>query len=358
MTRRTLLGLIPSALLAASSRTRNRKSKPLPANRGEFVRFADPTTENAVVRLTAPAHASFLPAEQNRFVSSREAFLVFSSDRSGECAPFQVNLRTGALTQLAETKGLANRAIALDDKARRMYFLHSDILEEVDLRHLHTRRLAEDVADFHVGGLNNEIVIRRQNHLERLTGRVTEPLVDDVSSRGVVRPTGEGCAFCRTVTEDQHEFWYAPFGGGKPVLLARGNISCPYWRPDGRTLLFLRQVQHPGFLASELREVALDGSPEVLVSRTSQYAAFAPNSDGSVFVGASRSKAQPDIVLLIRDVQREMVLCEHRARKAETVSPAFSPNSQRVYFQSDHEGQFAIYSVNVELLVERTTDEL
>ena len=68
---------------------RKPKSRPLPANRGEFVRFADPTTENAVVRLTAPSHASFLPAEQNRFVSSREAFLVFSSDRGGECAPFR-----------------------------------------------------------------------------------------------------------------------------------------------------------------------------------------------------------------------------------------------------------------------------
>ena len=192
MTRRTLLGLIPSALLAASSRTRKRKSKPLPANRGEFVRFADPTTENAVVRLTAPAHASFLPAEQNRFVSSREAFLVFSSDRGGECAPFQVNLRTGALTQLAETKELANRAIALDDKARRMYFLHSDILEEVDLRHLHTRRLAEDVADFHVGGLNNEIVIRRQNHLERLIGRIEE----SSQATGLRWPCSEGRAQC------------------------------------------------------------------------------------------------------------------------------------------------------------------
>lgn len=357
MTRRTLLGLIPGSLLASSTK-RGPKSKPLPANRGEFVRFADPTTENPVVRLTSPAHASFLPAEQNRFVSSREAFLVFSSDRGGECSPFRVNLRTGALTQLAETKGLASRAIALDDKQRHVYFLHSGMLEEVDLNRRHTRRLIEGVADFHVGGSNNEIVVRRQNRLERLNGRIVEPLVDNVGSRGVVRPTGEGCAFCRHENEDQHEFWYAPFGGGKPILLARGNISCPYWRPDGRTLLFLRQVQHARFIASELREVALDGSPEVLVSLTSQYAAFAPNGDGSVFVGASRSKAQPDIVLLVRDVRREMILCEHRAKRAETVSPAFSPNSQRVYFQSDHEGQFAIYSVNVELLVERTTDEL
>jgi oligogalacturonide lyase len=355
MTRRTLLGLIPGCLLASGTK-RKPKSKPLPANRGEFVRFADPATENPVVRLTAPTHASFLPAEQNRFVSSREAFLVFSSDRGGECAPFRVNLRTGGLTQLAETKGLADRAITLDDKARNVYFLHGGILEQVELSHLRARRLAEGVDDFHMSGPSNEIVVRRQDRLERLNGRLSEPVVDHVRSRGFVRPTGEGCAFCRSDGESQHEFWYAPFGGSKPVLLARGSISCPYWRPDGQTLLFLRQVQHPGYIASELREVALDGSPEVLVSPTSQYAAFAPNTDGSVIVGASRSKAQPDIVLLIRDAQREMVLCEHRARRAETVSPAFSPNSQRVYFQSDHEGRSAIYSVNVELLVERTTD--
>ena len=355
MTRRTLLGLIPGGLFASTAKRRS-KSKPLPANRGEFVRFADPTTENAVVRLTAPTHASFLPAEQNRFVSSREAFLVFSSDRGGECAPFRVNLRTGALTQLAETKGLSSRAIALDSKERHVYILHDGALEEVDLNHLHTRRLVEGIADFHVGGPDNEIVVRRQNRLERLNGRTSERLVDNVSSRGVVRPTGEGCALCRYGSGDEHEFWYAPFGGGKPVLLARGAISCPYWRPDGRTLLFLRQVQYPQFVASELREVALDGGAEVLVSPTSQYAAFAPNADGSMFVGASRSKAQPDIVLLVRNVQREMVLCEHRAKRAESVSPAFSPNSQRVYFQSDHEGQFAIYSINVELLVERTTE--
>jgi oligogalacturonide lyase len=52
-----------------------------------------------------------------------------------------------------------------------------------------------------------------------------------------------------------------------------------------------------------------------------------------------------------------MVLCEHRAQRAESVSPVFSPNSQRVYFQSDHEGKFALYSVNVERLVEQTEDD-
>jgi oligogalacturonide lyase len=75
-------------------------------------------------------------------------------------------------------------------------------------------------------------------------------------------------------------------------------------------------------------------------------------------VGASRSKAQPDIVLLLRDTRREMVLCEHRASRPESVTPSFSPNSQRVYFQSDHDGKSAIYSVNVEPFVEETDEQV
>jgi oligogalacturonide lyase len=90
------------------------------------------------------------------------------------------------------------------------------------------------------------------------------------------------------------------------------------------------------------------------VVSTSQFAAFAPNANGSVFVGASRSVAQPTVLLLLRTTAREFTLCEHKASNPATVSPVFSPNSQRVYFQSDREGKWALYSVNVEKLIEAT----
>ena len=47
-----------------------------------------------------------------------------------------------------------------------------------------------------------------------------------------------------------------------------------------------------------------------------------------------------------------MTLCQHHASRPASVSPVFSPDARRVYFQSDEEGKEAIYSVNVELLVE------
>jgi oligogalacturonide lyase len=49
-------------------------------------------------------------------------------------------------------------------------------------------------------------------------------------------------------------------------------------------------------------------------------------------------------------------LCEHRASDAAQVRPVFSPDSQRVFYQSDRDGKPAIYMVDVQRLVERTED--
>ena len=356
MTRRALLSLLPGYLAAAEKK---HKPKPgnLPPQRGEFVWFADPVTENIVVRLTNPEHCSFLPNSENRFVSSREAFLVFSSDRTGTVTPYRANLRTGAVAPIGAAKTLAARSLALDRREREVYLIDGGELKAIDLRRLRPRTLAEDVGDFHVAGPKNEIVIRRQQKLQLIAQKEKTWIADGAASRGIVNPAGTGCAFMRQETPGENQFWYVAFGGGKPVLLTKGRISAPFWRPDAKALLFLRAVERERYTASELREVALDGSPERLIAETSQFATFAPNGDGSVIVGASRSRAQPDLVLLLREERREMVLCEHQAKQPAAVSPAFSPNSQRVYFESDREGKSALYSVNVESLVEQTRDQ-
>jgi oligogalacturonide lyase len=50
-------------------------------------------------------------------------------------------------------------------------------------------------------------------------------------------------------------------------------------------------------------------------------------------------------------------MCEHKASNPEAVAPLFSPDSQRIYFQSDRHGKAAIYSMHVEKLVEKTEME-
>jgi oligogalacturonide lyase len=139
------------------------------------------------------------------------------------------------------------------------------------------------------------------------------------------------------------------------MLLARGKMTNPVWSPDGQALLFLREVTRTSGVASEIHSVNPEVPTERRVAATSQFAAFSPNANASVFVGASRSKAQPTVLLLVASVQREFTLCEHRASHPAEVSPVFSPDSKRVYFQSDHEGKSALYSVNVESLVESTS---
>jgi oligogalacturonide lyase len=356
MTRRQLLTLIPSGFIAAQTR-RGGRVPPLPPAKGEFIRYADPLTENPVVRLTMPIYESVLPEPGNRFVSSREGFLVCSTSRGGQMEPFHVNLRSGVLTQLAKAEQLTHRSLALDWSERNLYFIDSGQLRTVDLRRRTAKTIADGITDFHMAGPRDTIVVRRGENLQLISGNnISTTLATGVTSRGLISPLGMGCVFCRRDGPEQHELWYAGLSE-KPRLMAEGRISCPRWRPDGQAILFLRQVPREAYVASELREVLLDGSPEHVISETGQFASFAPNGDGSVFVGASRSKAQPSIVLMLRTPRREMVLCEHRSKNAEAVSPAFSPNSQRVYFQSEREGNYCLYSVNVEPLVEKTGED-
>ena len=73
-----------------------------------------------------------------------------------------------------------------------------------------------------------------------------------------------------------------------------------------------------------------------------------------MFAGASQNMASPTILLLLRVTRRELTMCEHKAADPQTVAPIFSPDSQRIYFQSDRDGKRAIYMVRVDKFVEKT----
>jgi oligogalacturonide lyase len=106
-----------------------------------------------------------------------------------------------------------------------------------------------------------------------------------------------------------------------------------------------------------LREIDPDDAGDRLISRTSQFGAFAPNGDASVFAGASRSKASSYILILLRVTRRELTLCEHRASDPAIVSVVFAPDSQSIVFVSDRHGKPALYRVPVEKFVEETSDQ-
>ena len=106
-----------------------------------------------------------------------------------------------------------------------------------------------------------------------------------------------------------------------------------------------------------IREQTPDANTDKMVAKTSQFAHFGFNRDTSVFVGASRNKASPTVLLLLRVTRREFSLCEHKASRPEMTAPIFAPDSQRIYFVSDRHGKPAIYAMHVEKLVEKTEIE-
>ena len=135
--------------------------------------------------------------------------------------------------------------------------------------------------------------------------------------------------------------------------MAEGGVGPALWSPEGRSVYYLSYPEDPHKLHA-LREFVPDSNEDLGVANTSQFVGIGRNTDASVFVGASGSKASPYVLLLVRAVKRELTLCEHRATDPAIVSPVFAPNSQHVYFGSDRHGKRAIYSIAVEKLVEET----
>ncbi len=355
LTRRALLGVIPIGWVAQTgNRTATpapKKAKPLPSV-GEFTRITDGVTENLVVRLTSPAFTSHLTGLGNQFVSVRERLLLFCTNRTGRMAPFQVDLRNGALRQIAEPEKLDYRSLCLDKSQKAAYFLDGDRIHQAGLGKGGLQTLAQGVSWFRLGA-NGELFAIQGGRLVLREGSAWRTLAEEAVACWP-QPNGAGCLFARKLDEPERQFWYvASNGANKPVLLASGRIRDPYWDTDGVSILFLRDVINAtGVTLAEIHSKGLNGEAEAFVAPTSQFAAFAPNGDASVFVGASRSRAQPTIVLQLRTPSREMTLCEHASRHPEDVRPSFSPDSRRVYFESEHEGNPAIYSVSVEYLVE------
>ena len=321
---------------------------------GEFVAMVDPVTENLVVRLTNPTYTSINPPAQNHHVSSKSRFILYGSDRMGAMSPYHLDLKTAVARQLADTKAFRPDTLAMDLEERNCFFVDGDALQQVNLGNLKARTLAEDVSDFHMNGSGNTMVVLRGGKLERLDGDRGTVLVDNVTSRGIVSPAGttsaslgkkdhrkRRCGECRSRAASRCNWQRARCPARSGTRIASHCCSCARRRA--------REV-----LTTLLREVSLDGRDEGTVAQTSQFISFAPNADGTVFIGASRSKAQPTVVLMLRSVRREMTLCEHHASHPEMVRPVFSPNSRRVYFASDRHGKPALYVVNVELLVEPT----
>lgn len=326
-------------------------------------RYADPITEHTVYRLTDPGYRSLMLPLSSRPVNGRSNAIYYLSDRLGTMQAWRQELKVSSqakqLTDAAELR-IDGISVSADDR----WFCYQDgrTLQQSSVSTLRNRELytlpegaewagspviSEDGLWIAFGERNANRyrlqLLRYPQATVQTLWEGSEPL-SEVSFRPQT-----SLVLCRQGTG------YAVLGAGRKSKLLKlrdGENRNAQWAADGSSLYYLNLPESRKEL-NNIREYLWDGDQDKLVTKTSQYGAFGRNGDASVFVGASLSKASPCVILVLR-LGRELTLCEHRATDVSLVRPTFSPNSQRIFFQSDKFGKPALFSMQVEKLVELT----
>jgi len=334
----------------------------------EARRYPDPTTELDVYRLTDPEHAATLPAYYNCAIAHNSGTLLFTSDRTGAPQAFRMDLKTGETHQLTDAADFDGTTLTFTPDNRSFVYFAGPSLFLAGLATVRHREL-----------------YRIPEGWERAPGMSVAP---DGAHAAFAERSGEGSRLrmvslgsgaARTVLEgpfpisypihrpiraqvlyrrDEPSLWLVDTNGqqNRQLKIAAGRWLDPNWSADGKTILYLNYPEDPHQLHA-IREVAPDTGADKLVARTSQFASFAFNRDTSVFAGASANGGSPTVLILLRLTRRELTLCEHKASQPEHVTLMFSPDSQRICFESDRDGKPAIYCLHVDRLVEKTDVE-
>ncbi len=355
LSRRWFLATLPAACLGQSGG----KGRVLPS---AFKRYSDPSTENAVTRLTDPAHASILGSGLHSV--SRHGFLVCASDASGRYEAYRIDLKSGQQKQLTDAADMDPHSLVLMADDRGLVYLDGLTLMAVNLSTLKAREVYKVPQGFEHGrgigvaddGLYTALVEKKETHyrlqLVNMAKGTAETLSEGEEEIGelIPRPKRASVLYRRA-----GGLWLANYDGKQNYRLrmADGGVGPALWSPEGRSVYYLSYPEDSHKLHA-LREFVPDSNEDGAVANTSQFVGIGRNADASVFVGASGSKASPYVLLLVRAVKRELTLCEHRSSDPAMVCPVFAPNSQHVYFGSDRHGKWAIYSIAVEKLVEET----
>jgi oligogalacturonide lyase len=331
----------------------------------EVTRYPDPATDFDVSRLTNPAVANWLPPASGRPISRNGSFLLYASARSGSPQAWRMDLKSGQSRQITQADALVPTSLSLMGDEKSICYLAGNAVWQASMSSLKAHEVYRAPEGFTSGagfattddGLH-AVLVESSRSASRLrlvdlrTGAAStaaessEPISDPLP-----RPRRAGILYHRA----GRDLWLVNFDGqqNRRLRLAPGATGSAAWSRDGRTAFYLNYPDEPHQLY-KLREVTPDTNEDRQLAATTQYVSFGFNADSSVFVGASGSKASPYVLLLVRSVRRELTLCEHRASDPRQVSPQFSTNSQRVFFQSDRHGKMAIYSMRVEKLVEET----
>ncbi len=354
------MALAPALLSGQESR----KGQALPPER---VRYLDRVTEFPVTRLTSPEHETWMPSSLGGGISRRSDAALVASSRPGRQELLWLSLETGDSRILSNAAALRPQSAALSSDDRWVVYADGDqliALQRDSLREQLLTRISAGAA------LSGAIAASP----DRLTFFFSESSGNRTRIKSVRLRPGPGQTLAESeepVTElapnprraliawrsRSGAIWVGGLDGSKPrrIECPDGRVLQFHWAPDGQSILYLFEPADKSKLV-EIREQQVDSRTDAFIAKTTQFACFAPNANGSAFVGASRSKASPHILLLLRSTKREFTLCEHGDSDPASCRPVFTPDSQSVVFSSTSHGKRAIYAAAVEKLIEKTTD--
>ncbi len=365
--------LLATSVLSLSStgelRAATGKGETLPADWG---RYSDPSTEFEILRLTRPTYASYLSASPGRCVARRGDSVLLATDRSGSLQLQRLDLKSGQSHVVTGAQQLHPSAFALSADDRAAYYLDGAGLYSVALGSLRVTPLWESaqpidgtlsLAPSEDGttlwfAVNRPAANAGEGTLMKLRLGTKSDGEEVLRHDGLILEPAPNPRRALVAWRSQDgSAWLGEHGGANKRRLdvPAGRVLQIMWSADGKSALYLHDPVTQGDSVS-IREQEVDSRADRLISKTSQFACFTRNADATVFAGLSRSKASPYALLLLRVTHRELTLCEHRARDAASAAIAFSPDSQRLLFQGDREGQPAVYSIKLERLVEKTED--
>ena len=357
-TRRSLL---VAALAARRVHAQSAKGVVFPA---DAERYPDPLTELAVNRLTTPEYATSMTAYFNRGIARNSAWMLCSCDRPGSPQAFHLDLKSGGMKLLTEATGLLPASLSLTPDNHSFCYIAAGSLWLCALGNLRARELYQAGEGWELdGGMSvgpdgtHATLVERRGPASRirkvpLRGGDARTVIEIpvLASNPIHRPMRAQILYRHA--PDALSLVNSDGSQNRKLKIAPGGVGAPNWSPDGKTILYLNFPEDRRQLFN-LREFNPDTGADKMIAKTSQYASFGANRDASVFVGAS-SNSSPDVLLLVRSSRSERTMCEHKASDPAAVAPLFSPDSQRIYFQSDRHGKSAIYSMDVERLVEKT----
>jgi len=358
-TRRVFMMLAPAVASAQGPDA----GQVLPAQR---VRYIDRATEFIISRVTSPDYDTWVPASPGGGISGKASSMVVTAAPGGRKTLIWLDLATGAGRGIAQPADLKPESVALTADDR--WVAYADGQELAAIQRQGSRRQV-------LTKLSPDAVL--QAGLAASADRISFFFAESAAGGARLRSVRLGTPQSPVLAESEEPvaeiapnprrallawrtesgaLWVAALGGGRPRQMESpgGTVLQFHWSRDGSSILYLHEPADRTKLV-EIREQQVDARTDIRVAKTSQFACFAPNANGTAFVGASRSKASPHILLLLRATQREFTLCEHGDEAPALCRPVFTPDSQSVVFSSRMHGRRAIYVAGVEKLIEKTS---